>query len=129
MPQAKCRVLCIDDHEDTSEILKLLLSHEDYDVFTAISVQEALELASEQEFDLYVLDRHLPDGSGLELCTKLTEVTPGVPCIVYSGDAYEIHRSQALEAGADDYVVKPDIEGLIESVRQLLAEKECAKTA
>lgn len=128
MPQLKCRVLCIDDHEDTSEMLQLILSQEDYEVVTAVTMQEALQLAATQEFDLYVLDRHLPDGSGLELCQKLSKVTPGVPCIFYSGDAYAIQRHEALAAGADDYVVKPDIDRLIESVRQQLADRECAET-
>jgi DNA-binding response OmpR family regulator len=129
MPQMKCRVLCIDDHEDTSEMLKLLLSHEDYEVLTAVSCEAAITLATAQEFDLYVLDRHLPDGSGLELCQKLGSATPGVPCIFYSGDAYDIHRSEAFAAGADAYVAKPDIDQLIESVRQLLSTRECAATA
>ena len=126
MPQAKCRILCIDDHEDTSEMLKLLLVQEDYEVMTAVTLQEGLRLATSQEFDLYVFDKHLPDGSGLELCAKLNEVTPGVPCLFYTGDAYDIHRFEALAAGADDYVAKPDIDGLIESVRKLLSERECA---
>ena len=126
MPQAKCRVLCIDDHEDTSEMLKLLLTQEDYEVVTAVTMTEALSLAKSQEFDLYLLDRHLPDGSGLELCAKLNEATPGVPCIFYTGDAYDIHKLEAKAAGADDYVAKPDIDGLIESVRKLLSGRECA---
>ena len=126
MPRVKCRVLFIDDHEDTSEIITLLLGQEDYDVATAKTVQEALELAKSQDFDLYVLDKHLPDGSGLELCTKLNEVTPGVPCIFYSGDAYDIHRLEAMAAGAHAYVAKPDIAGLIENVEKLLSERECA---
>ncbi len=126
MSHPKCHILCIDDHEDTSEILKLILAQEDYEVTIAVTAHQALELASSQEFDLYVLDRHLPDGSGLELCQKFGALTPGVPCIFYSGDAYDIHRSEAFAAGADAYVVKPDIEKLIDSVRQLLSEKECA---
>jgi two-component system response regulator ResD len=126
MPQVKCRVLFIDDHEDTSEMLKLLLSEEDYEATTARTIQEAVRLATTQEFDLYVLDKHLPDGSGIELCTQLQELTPGVPCIVYSGDAYDIHRSEAMAAGADAYVAKPDIEDLIENVNKLLSKRECA---
>lgn len=126
MPQIKCRILCIDDHEDASEMMKLILSQEDYEVVTAVTVGEALELATASEFDLYVLDRHLPDGSGVELCSKLTELTPGVPCIFYSGDAYAIHRSEAMAAGAHDYIAKPDIDKLIERVNQLLSERECA---
>jgi CheY-like chemotaxis protein len=129
MSQTKCRVLCIDDHEDTSEMLGLLLSQEDYEVVTALSVQEALELATASEFDLYVLDRHLPDGSGVELCQNLTQLTPDVPCLFYSGDAYDIHRSEALAAGADAYIAKPDIDRLIESVRHLLSDRECASAS
>ena len=126
MPQVKCRVLIIDDHEDTAEMLKILLGEEDYEVTTTATVQEALSLAASQEFDIYVLDKRLPDGSGLELCTKLNQVTPGVPCILYTGDAYEIHRVEAMAAGADAYVAKPDIEGLIENVNKLLAKADCA---
>ena len=124
--QRKCLILCVDDHEDTSEMLKLLLSHEDAEVVTAVTMAEALELAQSQNFDLYVLDKHLPDGSGIELCRKLVEVTPNVPCMFYTGDAYEVHRQQCLAAGADDYVAKPDIDGLIVSVRNLLSRRECA---
>ena len=126
MPQPKCRILCIDDHEDTSEMLKLLLIQEDYEVTTAVTMQEALGFATSEEFDLYVFDKNLSDGSGIDLCSKLNEVTPGVPCIVYSGDAYDIHKSQALAAGADAYVAKPDIDGLIENVRRLLSQRACA---
>lgn len=129
MPPIKCRILCIDDHDDTSEMLKFLLAQEDYEVVTAATIHEALELVRSQEFDLYVLDRHLPDGSGVELCAKLNEATPSVPCIFYTGDAYDIQRTQAMAAGANDYVAKPDIDGLIESVHKLLAERECAATS
>jgi two-component system response regulator PilR (NtrC family) len=126
MAQPKCRILSIDDHEDTSEMLKLLLIQEDYEVMTAVTMQEALQLATQEEFDLYVFDKHLPDGNGIDLCGKLHAITPGVPCIVYSGDAYDFHRSEALAAGADAYVAKPDIEGLIDNVRKLLSQRECA---
>src|SRR5436190_4139337 len=106
MPLRKCRVLIIDDHQDTSEMLKLLLSEEDYEVKVALTVEEALRLVSSEEFDLYVLDKHLPDGSGLELCTKLNQVTPGIPCIFYTGDAYDLHRAEAMAAGADAFIAK-----------------------
>ncbi len=125
MAQPKCRVLFIDDHEDTSEMFALLLA-EEYDVDNAKTVAEALQLASSHQFDLYVLDKHLPDGSGLELCTKLNQLTPGIPCIFYTGDAYEVHRAEAIAAGADGFVAKPDLDSLIEHITKLLANKECA---
>lgn len=126
MADSKCRVLCVDDHHDTSEMLELLLSKEDYEVETAGTMEEACRLAMETQFDLYVLDRRLPDATGLELCERLQEMTPGVPCIFYSGDAYELHRREAFAAGASAYVAKPDIDGLIDAVQKLLAESNCA---
>ncbi len=126
MPQVKCRILCVDDHEDSSEMLKLVLSESDYEIHTARNMEEALNLARIHEFDLYVLDKRLPDGSGLELCQQLGQLTPGVPCIFYSGDAYEIHRQEAMAAGARAYIPKPDVEELINTVHQLLSQRECA---
>ena len=126
MSEIKCRILYVDDHEDSSEMFKLVLAESDYEVHTARTVDEALQLARTHEFDLYVLDKRLPDGSGMDLCRALTKLTPGVPCIFYSGDAYEIHRLEAMAAGADAYIPKPDVEALIETVHKLLSERECA---
>jgi len=126
MSRAKCRILYVDDHEDSAEMFRLILSSPDYEVEIAQTMAEALERAKSGNFDLYVLDKRLPDGSGLELCAKLNALTPGVPCIFYSGDAYEIHRQEAFAAGADAYVPKPDVDQLIETVQKLLSERECA---
>ena len=126
MANSKCRVLCVDDHRDTSEMLQLLLSEENYTVHTAATMDEACRMAAHTQYDLYVLDKRLPDGTGVELCGKLMMISPAVPCIFYTGDAYEIHRREALAAGAAAFVAKPDIEGLITAVHQLLANSECA---
>ena len=126
MSQVKCRILCVDDHEDSSEMLKLVLAESDYEIHTAHNMEKALQLARTHEFDLYVLDKRLPDGSGLELCTILSQLTPGIPCIFYTGDAYEIQRQEAMAAGAHAYIPKPDVEGLIETVHKLLSQRECA---
>jgi CheY-like chemotaxis protein len=125
MSQVKCRILCVDDHDDTSEMLRLLLTGPDYEVLTARTVQEALETSTATKFDLYVLDKRLPDGTGLELCAKLNSLTPGIPCIFYTGDAYEVHRQEALAVGADAYIPKPDLDGLIQTVEKLLASRDC----
>lgn len=126
MSEIKCRILYVDDHEDSSEMLKLVLSESDYEVQIAETVEKAIQLAQTQEFDLYVLDKRLPDGSGMDLCRTLNHLTPGVPCIFYSGDAYEVHRQEAMAAGARAYIPKPDLEGLISEVQKLLSERECA---
>lgn len=129
MPDFKCRILYVDDHEDSAEMLKLVLAESDYELLSARSARQALEMALASEFDLYVVDKRLPDGSGLELLKKFNELTPGVPSIIYTGDVYEIHREQAMAAGADAYVCKPDIETLINTVHDFLSKRECATAA
>ncbi len=126
MSEIRCRILYVDDHEDSGEMLRLLLSPMNYSITPAYTAKEALQLAQTENFDLYVLDKRLPDGSGLELCRQLTAITPGIPCIFYTGDAYETHRQEAVAAGADAYVPKPDVEKLIETVNHFLSQKECA---
>lgn len=126
MPSPKCRVLYVDDHEDSSVMLQLVLAESDYEVQAAHSIDQALKMAASENYDLYIVDKRLPDGSGLRLVEQLKQLRPSVPSIVYTGDAYEIHREEALAAGADAYVAKPDIDGLIRKVREFLSERECA---
>ncbi len=129
MLPARCHILCVDDHEDTSYMLTHLLEQSNYEVVTAGSIRDALRLIEEEKFDLYILDKRLPDGSGLDLCRRFTALTPHVPVIFYSGDAYELHRQEGLYAGAEAYVPKPEIDKLIEAVGHLLADKDCAAAA
>jgi two-component system, OmpR family, response regulator RegX3 len=129
MSTTKCRILYVDDHNDSAEMLKLLLAPMDYEVVAAGTLDGALELARTQQFDLYVLDKRLPDGSGIELCKQLTKMSPTVPCIFYTGDTYEVHRREAEEAGAHAVVPKPDVEALLETVQKFLSESECATAA
>ena len=95
MADNNCRILYVDDHDDSAEMLKLVLAESDYEVLSARTVDEALKMAASNDFDLYVVDKRLPDGSGLELLKSLNTLTPGVPSIIYTGDVYEIHREQA----------------------------------
>ncbi len=129
MSKPKCRILCVDDHDDTSEMLQVLLSAGDYEVQTAATLEQACRIASESEFDLYVLDKRLPDGTGLDLCETLNKLTPLVPCIFYTGDAYEVHRHEAMAAGAAAFVAKPDIDELVNTVHKILSDHECAAEA
>jgi CheY-like chemotaxis protein len=126
MQPEKCRILCVDDHEDTSYMLTHLLGQSDYEVVVAESICDALHRIKREHFDLYVLDKRLPDGSGLDLCRKLNQATPDVPIIFYTGDAYDLHRQEGLCAGAEAYVPKPHVEELIKTVQELLASKDCA---
>ena len=105
------RILFVDDHEDTRFMVKAWLATSNYEVATAGSIASGLQLAQSGLFDLYLLDTRLPDGSGTELCAKIREFDRTTPIIFYSGDAPE-HLSSALQCGAQDWVVKPELDGL-----------------
>src|SRR5688572_2030129 len=126
---AKCRVLYVDDHEDSAFMFQQLLSLSEYEVAIANSVEQALRLVKTEDFDLYVLDRRLPDGSGVELCRQLNALFPDVAIIFYTGDAYELQRQEGIRAGAAEYVPKPHIDKLVDAVHKLLSEKECVAAA
>ncbi len=121
MPLNKRRILCVDDNEDNSSMLTVLLGLSSYDAIAAGSVSEALQIARREVFDLFILDGRFPDGSGTALCREIREIHPHTPVIFYSGDLYL--SDHAKESGADvkDYVAKPDIDGLMERVNQVLA--------
>ena len=105
------RILFVDDHEDTRFMVKTWLATSNYEVATAGSIASGLQLAQSGLFDLYLLDTRLPDGSGAELCEKIREFDLKTPIIFYSGDAPE-QMSAALKCGAQDWVVKPELDGL-----------------
>jgi DNA-binding response OmpR family regulator len=120
MFESKRRILCVDDNEDNNSMLTVLLGLSSYDAVAAGSLEEALRLAQSESFDLYILDKRFPDGTGLDLCQEIRQLHPDTPVIFYSGDAYTSDRAEGLSAGAQDYVAKPDIDKLLDTVNHLL---------
>jgi DNA-binding response OmpR family regulator len=115
------QILYIEDHQDTRELVTLVLADANYQVTTTSSSQEALKLARQHHFDLYLLDSWLPDGSGTELCKRLRELNQGTPIMFLSAAAYETDKQAAIESGAQRYLVKPaDIQMLSVEVDALI---------
>ncbi len=101
------RVLYIEDHEDTRELVTLVLEQRRFEVVTGSTIKGGIALASSQDFDLYLLDSWLPDGSGLDLCRQIREFDKTTPILFYSAAAYEIDKRQAINSGAQAYLIKP----------------------
>ena len=101
------RVLYIEDHEDTRELVSLVLEQKCIEVVTGSTIKSGVALAGSEHFDLYLLDSWLPDGSGLELCRKIREFDKATPILFYSAAAYEFDRSEAIKSGAQAYLIKP----------------------
>ena len=107
MQLSKHRILYIEDHEDTRELVTLVLRQSGFDVMTGSTIQNGIDLAGTERFDLYLLDSWLPDGSGLDLCKKIREFDQRTPILFYSAAAFEGDRTMALQSGAQGYLVKP----------------------
>jgi two-component system KDP operon response regulator KdpE len=121
-------VLLVDNEPATTTMLRIALGAQGYDVKVAARGEDALVAAALSEPDVILLDLMLPDMSGQDVCRALRDWSV-VPIIVVSAVAEYTVRVEALDLGADDYVVKPfDIHELAARVRAVLrrAEKEPA---
>ena len=101
--KTKKRVLCVEDHTDTGELVSMILK--DYDVVLAYSMADGLVQATKQKFDLYLLDYHLPDGTGLELCLLIKNFDTETPILFFTGTS-SMTKEQALTVGAQGLVRK-----------------------
>jgi DNA-binding response OmpR family regulator len=104
------QILVVEDDEITIHILSFLLSRENFEVRLAKDGNEALEMINSQPpTRAILLDVILPYMSGLDLIPRIRQNSQwrNVPIIVLTTDTTEQHVVQALDAGADDYVLKP----------------------
>jgi CheY-like chemotaxis protein len=82
---------------------------------------EALAAIKSEHFDLYLTDVRLPDLDGIELCRQLRDFDPVTPILIFSGAAYPADKKKGFAAGANDYVVKPELDDLLRSIKQLVS--------
>ena len=115
------RVLCVDDDEDACEVFRQLLSTYGLDTTCVQSAAAAWPLIKQHPYDLYILDGWLPLTDGFEFCRQLREFDADTPILFYSGAAYDADKRNGMAAGANAYVTKPDFEGLIEAITNLIA--------
>jgi two-component system, OmpR family, response regulator len=101
------RVLVVDDHADTRKLLTRSLDRASCGVKAVGSCEEAEAALAEGEFDIVVLDVMLPDGSGIELCRRVRSAKISVPILLLTARGEVRDRVTGLDAGADDYLVKP----------------------
>ena len=103
MTTPKKHILCVDDHADTCALVTTILS--DYETISAYSMADAIKQATAQKFDLYILDYHLPDGTGLELCLMLRGFDRDTP-ILFATATSSIKEAQVITAGAQGLIKK-----------------------
>ena len=115
------RILLVEDEVKLARFLELELSSEGYQITVAHEGIEGLTIARENTFDLLILDWMIPGLSGIEICRRLRSTGNKVPIILLTAKDEVADRVAGLDAGADDYVVKPfSIEELLARVRSNL---------
>ena len=100
------QILVVEDEADIRRFVRLTLQAEGHEVHEAATLQRGLIEAGTRRPDLVVLDLGLPDGDGVDLIRDLRQWS-AVPVIVLSARSAEASKIEALDAGADDYLVKP----------------------
>lgn len=122
MSYPRRRVLCAEPHEDTCSFIVELLAQHGHEVVSAKTVRECVALVGRERFDLYMLDDDYIDGTALELCKRLREMTPETPILFFSAQAFARDRERAMKAGASAYLTKPeDIFDIVQTVNAIFA--------
>ena len=124
------RILVVDDDQAVRESLRRALILEGYDVEMAADGSEALRSLAQSAPDAVVLDLQMPDVDGLEVCRRLRSSGDATPVLMLTARDAIGDRVEGLDAGADDYMVKPfDLAELFARLRALLRRKTPSEVA
>ena len=114
------RILIVEDEPDMAMGLRDNLQFEGYEVLTASDGEQAVAIAKAEGLDLILMDVMMPKMDGLQACSEIRDAGFTLPILMLTAKSQEIDIVRGLEAGADDYVIKPF------GVRELLARIKAA---
>lgn len=127
----KKKILVVDDDPGAVELLREILSVQNFRVISATNGDEAVKKVREEKPDIVVLDVVLPGLSGVDVCRilKQDKTTHSIPIVMLSGRAMETRdKVTGFEAGADDYLTKPfEAKELVARIRALLRRYELSE--
>ena len=121
------RILVADDEPDIRHLIALTLEFNGFDVVSVNDGFEAIEAAKVGGFDLIVLDVRMPRTSGYDACRQLRKfaVTKNTPIVFLSAKGQESEVETGLDAGADEYILKPFAPNdLVERINYYLAKSK-----
>lgn len=124
------RILVVDDHAPSVDLVTAWLSANGYAISQATDGDRAIALGTTEKFDLVILDVHVPSFDGIEILHILRRryVRRPVKVIALTGDTTEAVRSRLLAHGIDSYMIKPvDLQGLLHEVQRLLDQSSPAQ--
>jgi diguanylate cyclase (GGDEF)-like protein len=121
------RILIVDDEPDIRDILKITLSEEKYEIYEACDGEEALRVIRSKPLDLVLLDYKIPKIEGPQVCKTVKKdlLLQHLPIIMVTGKGEVTDKIDGIDAGADDYVVKPfEPKELLARIRMVLRRTE-----
>ena len=101
------KILMVEDEVEIAQTVKMELEEQDYEVSVAYDGLTGLTMARETDFELILLDWMLPGLTGVEICRRLRQTKNRVPVIFVTAQDTISDRVKGLDAGADDYLIKP----------------------
>lgn len=119
----KQKILVVDDHPETLDIIKSVLMQHEFNVFGALSGIRGLTIAEKEQPDLIMVDGRMPEMDGWEFCRRIRQIThlAETPIIMFSAIEGADQKLASFDAGADDYLMKPtEPDELIDRVEVLL---------
>jgi DNA-binding response OmpR family regulator len=119
--------LVAEDEADIRELIVFSLTFAGFEVITATNGEQAVQRALEEKPDLVMLDVHMPRMTGYEACVAIKRASQlaDVPVIILSAKGQEAEIEAGLEAGAQEYILKPfALDELVERVREIVAEQK-----
>ncbi|HEX3534706.1 MAG TPA: response regulator, partial [Gemmatimonadaceae bacterium] len=118
------RVLVVEDNEAVAKVVARSLEREGFQVEIVGTAGEGTELAPSVDYSLIILDMILPDGRGMSVLRTLRERGSATPVLIVSGEGDVDTITEALNAGADDYLQKPFVDEELRSrVRALFRRR------
>jgi DNA-binding NtrC family response regulator len=120
----KPRILVIDDDEGIRKVLTRILVEKGYSVDSAETGSAAIQKANKKFYNIALIDIRLPDISGVELLAKIKETKPKMRKIIITGYPTLQNAVEALNKGADAYIIKPlDIEKTLATIEEQLKKQ------
>ncbi|MFW6069016.1 MAG: response regulator [Chloroflexota bacterium] len=120
------KIVAIDDHPDTIQLIEMALQRHGYEVYGAFSGPEGLEIAERERPDLILLDMMMPGMDGNAVCRSIRQ-NPDLaktPIIMFTAKSQALDKKVSFDAGADDYITKPTRPSeLLERIEALLARQ------
>lgn len=122
------RILYVEDHTDTRVLMTIMLERAGFEVVPAKDGLECMKLFEAERFDLILMNHTFPDASGVGLCLAIREKDKDTPILFYSARAMEKERDEAMKAGAQAYLIKPnDLFNVADHVAKWIAAKPLKK--